>query len=67
MLSLKEQGKDCYKVERARNAEAFPDPRWPKQSLTELIEKAFAGRMIEDTDHPCLGSTGWREAKDVMR
>jgi hypothetical protein len=53
-LSQKEQGKDSYKVERARNAEAFPEPRWPTQPLDELIEKAFAGRMIEDSDHPAL-------------
>jgi hypothetical protein len=53
-LSQKELGKDSYKVERARNAEAFPEPRWPSQPLSELIEKAFAGRMIEDSDHPAL-------------
>lgn len=53
-VSQKDQGKDSYKVERARNAEAFPEPRWPSQPLSELIEKTFAGRMIEDSDHPAL-------------
>ena len=29
-------------------------PNWPKQSLGELIGRAFAGRMIETEDHPAL-------------
>jgi hypothetical protein len=52
--SRKEEGIDGYKVDKARNQEAFPDPRWPKQSLDELINKTFAGRMIIVADHPAL-------------
>jgi hypothetical protein len=38
----------------ARDATAFPDPVWPSQSLEELIENAFTGRMITDAEHPAL-------------
>jgi hypothetical protein len=53
-LSQKEQGVESYKVDAARNPSAFPEPKWPSQSLEELIGKTFAGRMIEDDDHPGL-------------
>jgi hypothetical protein len=53
-LSQRDEGIESYKVEAARNPSAFPEPRWPSQSLAELIEKTFAGRMIEDVNHPGL-------------
>ena len=36
-----------------RDATHFP-AEWPKQSLSELIEVTFAGRMIDRDDHPGL-------------
>jgi hypothetical protein len=51
-LSQKEEGKESYKVDFARNASAFPEPRWPSQTLDEMILKAYDGRMIDDDDHP---------------
>jgi hypothetical protein len=38
----------------AKDADAFPLPNWPTQSLTDLISKTFAGRMIDSEDHPGL-------------
>ena len=38
----------------ARDPDAFPEPKWPTQSLDELIERTFAGRMIDSEDHPGL-------------
>ena len=38
----------------ARDHDAFPEPNWPTQSLGELIEKTFVGRMIDRDDHPAL-------------
>ena len=32
----------------ARDPDAFPEPKWPTQSLDELIERTFAGRMIDE-------------------
>ena len=52
--SRKGEGVESYKITFARDPDAFRDPNWPKQSLGELITRAFAGRMIETEDHPAL-------------
>ena len=52
--SRKDEGVDAYKVEFARDQDAFPEPKWPTQSLEELIGTAFAGRIIDHNEHPAL-------------
>jgi hypothetical protein len=52
--SRKSEGVESYKITVARDEDVFHEPNWPKQSLAELIARAFAGRMIETTDHPAL-------------
>jgi hypothetical protein len=54
--SRREEGIEAYKVSVARDRDPapFPEPKWPSQSLAELIEKTFAGRMINSEDHPGL-------------
>jgi hypothetical protein len=52
--SRKEEGVESYKVDFSRDADAFPEPKWPTQSLSELIEVTFPGRMIEGENHPGL-------------
>ena len=52
--SRREEGVEAYKVLVARDPDAFPAPKWPSQSLSEIIERAFAGRMIDREDHPGL-------------
>ena len=52
--SRKEEGVDGYKIDVARDHDAFPEPKWPTQSLADLIEKTFAGRVIDREDHPAL-------------
>jgi hypothetical protein len=52
--SRKEEGVESYKVTFARDQDAFPDPKWPKQPLSEIIGASFPGRMIESEDHPGL-------------
>ena len=54
VTSRREEGVDSYKVDAARDIDAFADPTWPTQSLTELVSVTFAGRMIEREDHPGL-------------
>jgi hypothetical protein len=54
VTSRRGEGVDEYKVTFAREQDAFPDPQWPTQSLAELIEKTFEGRMIDRADHPGL-------------
>ena len=52
--SQKEEGIESYKISPAKHRDAFPEPKWPAQSLTTLIEKTFAGRIITTEDHPAL-------------
>jgi hypothetical protein len=50
--SRKAEGADSYKVKRARDNDSFPEPKWPKETLEELILTAFKGRIIDTLDHP---------------
>jgi hypothetical protein len=52
--SRKEEGVEAYKIDRSIDVDAFPEPKWPPQSLDELIGVTFAGRIIETEDHPGL-------------
>jgi hypothetical protein len=52
--SRKEEGIEKYQVTLARDANAFPEPKWPTQPLSELIAATFPGRMIESEDHAGL-------------
>jgi hypothetical protein len=52
--SRRDEGVDGYKVDFARNDDAFPEPNWPTQKLEPLILTTFAGRMINSEDHPGL-------------
>ena len=52
--SRREEGVDAYKIEFARDRDAFPEPNWPKQSLDDLILATFSNRMITSEDHPAL-------------
>jgi hypothetical protein len=54
VTSRKEEGVEAYKIDWARDHDAFPEPKWPTQSLADLIEKTFVGRMIDREDHPAL-------------
>ena len=53
-LSRKAEGIDGYRIEYARDQDAFPDPNWPTRTLEELITVTFNGAMIETDDHPGL-------------
>jgi hypothetical protein len=52
--SRKEEGVENYKIDHARDQDAFPNPKWPTQSLSELIGVTFAGRLIDTEDHSAL-------------
>lgn len=34
--------------------EAFPEPQWPDESLSDLLKIAFDGFIIESIDHPAI-------------
>ena len=38
-ISRKDEGVDDYKIDFARDHDAFPQPNWPTQSLDDLIFK----------------------------
>jgi hypothetical protein len=42
-----------YLITKASNAQ-LPDPKWPTESLDDLIEKAFDRYYIVTIDHPVL-------------
>jgi hypothetical protein len=54
VTSRKAEGAESYKIDFARDHDAFPETKWPKQSLEELISVTFNGRMIDSDDHPAL-------------
>jgi hypothetical protein len=55
VTSLKATGVERYDIQYARSEDAFPEPKWPTQSLGALIEATFsAGRIIEHENHPAL-------------
>jgi hypothetical protein len=54
VTSRKEENAETYKVDYARDSEAFPKPKWPTQSLSELIATTFVGRMIDRENDPGL-------------
>ena len=52
--SRREEGVDEYRINFARDEDAFPSPKWPSQSLNTIIMTAFAGLVIAGPDHPGL-------------
>lgn len=54
VTSRRAEGVEGYKTKFARSEKAFPEPKWPSQTLNELILVTFAARMIDRDDHPGL-------------
>jgi hypothetical protein len=52
--SLYDSGVEGYKGEFSRDPDAFPSPKWPTETLGEMIGKAFDGRIIDHEAHPGL-------------
>jgi hypothetical protein len=52
LSSRRDEGVEGYKIDHALDPDAFPEPKWPPQPMSELIEVTFAGRMISTVDHP---------------
>jgi hypothetical protein len=41
-----------YEITKSTND--LGDPKWPNRSMEELINDAFAGRIIDSPDHPYI-------------
>ena len=52
VTSRKDEGVENYKIDFARDPDAFPAPKWPAQSLETLIGATFA--QIVDENDPAL-------------
>jgi hypothetical protein len=55
-VSRKAEGVDGYLIRHAADPKAFPDPKWPKQSLEQILTATFtaAGLGIDSDNHPAL-------------
>jgi hypothetical protein len=55
LISRKAEGQEQYQVDNSKDLDAFPEPRWPTQSLDTLIITAFSpDRLIDHENHPGL-------------
>lgn len=54
LTSRKAEGIEGYQISFSKSQQAFPEPKWPNQSLDALIEVTFNNRMICDKDDPGL-------------
>ena len=55
VTSRREEGYESYKIDYAKDQDAFPKPNWPSQSLIDMILRTFDnGRQIEGAKHPGL-------------
>ncbi|UGA46129.1 hypothetical protein HU230_0008870 [Bradyrhizobium quebecense] len=52
--SRKAEGVEGYKIDYARDVDAFPEPNWPTRSLEELLAVTFHDCQIEADNHPAL-------------
>jgi hypothetical protein len=53
--SRKGERVEAYKIDSARDKDAFPEPKWPTQTLEELITVTFSpDRMVDHEQHPAL-------------
>jgi hypothetical protein len=48
------EGVDEYKIDFARDADAFPPVQWPKRTFDELLEVTFRASNIDTDRHPGL-------------
>jgi hypothetical protein len=53
-VSQKAEGLEHYRIDYTREKDPYPDPRWPPQSLNELIAVTFRGRMITQETDPAF-------------
>ena len=52
--SRKAEGIDEYKIDFARDKDAFPPVQWPKRTFDELLEVTFRNANIDHDKHPGL-------------
>jgi hypothetical protein len=53
-LSRKAENVEGYEIKPTIDPDAFPEPKWPSRSLTELLEVTFKEAYIDHDRHPAL-------------
>jgi hypothetical protein len=53
-VSRRPEGVDSYRIQYAKDVDAFSEPRWPSETLEDLILATFKGHTIDDDQHPGL-------------
>jgi hypothetical protein len=53
-VSQKAVGRELYEIQKTKALKPYPEPRWPVQSLNELIDVTFKGRMITKEADPAF-------------
>ena len=59
ITSEKASGNERYKIDyteekKTTGKEPYPEPDWPEQSRSKLINATFKGKMVLDNNHPSL-------------
>jgi hypothetical protein len=53
--SRKAEGRENYKIDFAKDSDAFPEPDWASAGdIERVVEVTFNGAMIDYEDHPAL-------------
>ncbi len=52
--SRQSENAEGYKIEHAKDQDAFTEPKWPTRSLDELLEVTFKDSNIDHDRHPAL-------------
>jgi hypothetical protein len=53
--AVREDQAEVYTISFSEDVDAFPEPKWPKQTIYELIAVTFGkDRCIDHDDHPAL-------------
>jgi hypothetical protein len=53
-VSRRPEGVDAYRIQYAKDPDAFSEPQWPAESLNALILATFKGHTIDSDEHPGL-------------
>ena len=53
-MSRRPENLEGYKIEFARDQDAFPEPKWSSRSLDELLDVTFKDANIDHDRHPGL-------------
>jgi hypothetical protein len=53
-VSRRPEGVDAYRIQYAKDPDAFSEPQWPAETLDSLILATFKGHTIDTDEHPGL-------------